>query len=75
MHNNKVSKYQNKIIEALKNGAKLQSSEGANYKCWLVYSDGSKETVRCDSANKVCIKYESKLKFGEFDGIKWNTRI
>jgi hypothetical protein len=76
MSNNKqssVSKYQNKIVEALKSGARLQSSEGKNYKCWLVYSDGKEETVRRDSANKVCLEYESKLKFGELEGVKWKT--
>ena len=68
-----MSKYQTKIVEALKNGAKLQCTEGANYKTWLVYSDGKKENVRRDSANKVCSDFESKLVFGEWSGIRWRT--
>ena len=67
------SKYQTKIVEALKNGAKLQSTEGANYKAWLVYPNGKKENVRRDSANKVCSDFESKLVFGEWSGIRWRS--
>lgn len=66
-----MSKYQTKIIEALKKGAKLQSTEGANYKAWLVYPDGQKEYVRRDSANKVCSDFESELIFGELSGIRY----
>ncbi len=66
-----MSKYQNKIVDALKSGAKLQCSEGSNYKTWLVYPDGKKENVRKDSANKVCIDFERKLIFGGWGGISW----
>lgn len=68
-----MSKYQTKIVEALKNGAKLQCTEGENYKTWLVYPNGEKENVRRDSANKVCLDYESKLVFGEWSGIRWRS--
>ena len=68
-----MSKYQRKIVDALKNGAKLQCTEGANYKTWLVHSDGKKENVRRDSANKVCSDFESKLIFGEWSGIRWRS--
>ena len=61
------------LIEALKNGAKLQCTEGLNYKTWLVYADGKKENVRRDSANKVCSDFESKLVFGEWSGIRWRS--
>jgi len=65
-----MSKYQQKILNALKNGAKLDCTEGSNYKTWLVYPDGEKENVRRDSVNAVCSEYEGKLKF-EKDGIRW----
>ena len=68
-----MSKYQIKIVEALKNGAKLQCTEGKNYKTWLIYADGKKQKVRRDSANKVCIDFESKLVFGEWSGIRWKS--
>lgn len=68
-----MSKYQTKIVDALKNGAKLQCTEGLNYKAWLVYANGKKEIVRRDSANKVCIDFESKLIFGEWSGIRWRS--
>jgi len=68
-----MSKYQAKIVKAIKAGAKLQCTEGVNYKTWLVYSDGKKENVRRDSANKVCIDYERKLVFGEWSGIRWRN--
>jgi hypothetical protein len=68
-----MSKYQTKIVEALKNGAKLQCTEGANYKSWLVYPDGKKVNVRRDSVNKVCSDFESKLVFGEWSGIRWRS--
>jgi hypothetical protein len=66
-----MSKYQDKIIDSLKKGAKLQCGEGENYKTWLVYPDGKTENVRRDSANKICIDYENKLIFGEIAGISW----
>jgi hypothetical protein len=68
-----MSKYQIKIVEALKSGAKLQCTEGANYKAFLVYPDGTKENVRRDSANKVCSDFEGKLAFGEWSGIRWRA--
>ena len=68
-----MSKYQTKIVEALKNGAKLQCNEGANYKAWSVYPNGKKENIRRDSANKFCSDFESKLVFGEWSGIRWRS--
>lgn len=65
-----MNSYQNKIVEALKNGAKLRT-EGDNYKTWLIYPNGEKKVVRRDSANKVCIDFENKLIFGEMGGIRW----
>lgn len=70
-----MSKYQTKIVEALKNGAKLQCTEGTNYKTWLIYPNGNKENIRRDSANKVCSNFESKLVFGELSGIRWRTNL
>jgi hypothetical protein len=66
-----MSTYQKKIVEALKAGAKLQSNEGRNYKTWLIHTDGSTERIRRDSAEKVCIEFDSKLVFGEWGGIRW----
>lgn len=66
--------YQEKIFEALKNGSKLQCTEGANYKTWLIHPNGTTETVRRDSANKVCETYFSKLVFGELGGIRISDR-
>ena len=63
-------KYQEKIFEALKNGSKLQCTEGSNYKTWLIHPNGKTETVRRDSANKVCETYANKLVFGEHGGIR-----
>lgn len=68
-----MSKYQNKIVDALRNGARLQCNEGANYKTWLVYSNGRKEIIRRDSANKVCSDFESNLIFGEMMGVRWRV--
>ena len=66
-----MSKYQLKIIEALKGGAKLQCTEGSSYKTWLIYPNGVKEVIRRDSANKVCESYFGSLVFGESTGIRW----
>lgn len=66
-----MSNYQNKILNALKNGAKLQCTEGKNYKTWLIHPNGEKENIRRDSANKICSNYENNLTFGDWDGIKW----
>ncbi len=66
-----MSEYQQMIILALQNGAKLQSSEGTNYKCWLNYPNGERKNVRRDSAEKVCDEYQDSLVFGEMDGIRW----
>lgn len=66
-----MSKYQAKIVDALKTGAKLQCTEGVNYRTWLIYPDGKKEIVRRDSANKVCSAFENNLVFGELNGIRW----
>ena len=52
-----ISRYQQKIVNHLKNGSKLQSTEGTNYKTWLVHSDGSIEKVNRISANIICDKY------------------
>lgn len=66
-----MSKYQTKIVEALKSGAKLQCTEGVNYRTWLVYPNGETENIRRDSANKVCTDFFNKLIFGEYTGIRW----
>jgi len=68
-----MSNYQLMILDALQMGAKLQCTEGENYKCWLVYPDGKKKNVRRDSAEKVCNENEQYLIFGEVDGIKWRN--
>lgn len=69
-----MSKYQTKIVEALKNGAKLQCTEGVNYRTWLVYPNGETESIRRDSAIKICADFFDNLCFGEPDGIRWIVR-
>jgi hypothetical protein len=69
-----MSEYQRKIVEALKNGAKLQCTEGVGYKTWLVYPNGKTENIRRDSAIKVCADFFDNLCFGESDGIRWIVR-
>ena len=60
---------QDQILKDLKNGAKLQCTEGSDYKAWLVYPDGTERKVRRNSAEKVCNENESLLIFGRPDGI------
>lgn len=74
-----MTKYQLMIFEALKIGARLQSTEGENYRCWLIYPNGTRKNIRRDSAEKVCDENEQHLIFGEHEGIRWqepnrNTR-
>ena len=64
-----MTRYQVKIFEAIREGALLQCTEGENYKCWLLYPDGTKRTVRRDSAEKVCDLNEEVLIFGNKAGI------
>lgn len=64
-----MTKYQEQILKDLENGAKLQCTEGSNYKAWLVYPDGTERKVRRDSAEKVCYENDSLLIFGLHDGI------
>ncbi len=66
-----MSKYQQMIINSLKDGAKLQSTEGNNYKTYLIFPNGERKNIRRDSSEKVCLEYESKLVFGEKDGIRY----
>ena len=66
-----MSKYQNEIIEAIKNGAKLQCSESNNRRAWLKYTNGDIKYIRRDSANKVCEQYSDILIFGEYEGIRY----
>ena len=68
-----MSDYQNMILEALQIGARLKSTEGENYKCWLVYPNGEIKKVRRDSAEKVCNENEQYLVFGEWQGIRWRN--
>ena len=64
-----MTKYQDQILKDLKNGAKLQCTEGSDYKAWLVYPDGTERKVRRNSAEKVCNENEGILIFGRPDGI------
>ena len=66
-----MTAYQEKIKQALMNGALLQCTEGKNYKTWLVYPNGTIEIVRRDSAEKVCESCFGSLVFGEPNGIRW----
>jgi hypothetical protein len=64
-----MTKYRDQILKDLKNGAKLQCTEGSDYKAWLVYPDGTERKVRRDIAEKVCNENEGILIFGRPDGI------
>ena len=66
-----MTKHQKQIIEDLKAGALLRCTEGANYKAWLEYPDGSIRKIRRDSSEKICFVYENKLVFSEPNGIRW----
>ncbi len=66
-----MTDYQKKIEEALKIGAILKSTEGSNYKCWLIYPTGERKNIRRDSAEKVCEIDEDYLVFSGSDGIRW----
>ena len=66
-----MSNYQLIILEALQIGARLKSTEGKNYKAWLVYPNGEKRNIRRDSAEIVCRNNEQYLVFGELEGIRW----
>jgi hypothetical protein len=59
------------IVDKMKNGAKLQSSEGKYYKTWLVFPDGSTEKISKKIANQIAIKYVDELIFGEHEGIRF----
>lgn len=67
----KLSKYQQEILTAVKNGAYLQCTEGKNYKTWLVFKDGTTKTVRRDSANFIANTFQNNLIFGDRKGIYW----
>jgi len=47
----------------MKNGAILKCTEGKNYKSWLQYKDGTKKTVRRDTASKISVEFMHKLNF------------
>lgn len=64
-----MTNYQSQIYKDLKEGAILQSSEGENYKTWLIYLNGVEKRIRRDSAEKVCEEKESSLIFGHKKGI------
>lgn len=66
-----MTNYQLMILEALQVGARLKSTEGENYKCWLIYPNGERKNVRRDSAEKVCEENGQYLVFGEYEGIRW----
>jgi hypothetical protein len=59
------------IVDKMKSGAKLQSSEGKYYKTWLVFPDGSTEKISKKIANQIAIKYADELIFGEHEGIRF----
>ena len=64
-----MTKYQEQILKDLKDGAKLQCTEGSNYKTWMNYKDGRIRKVRRDSVERVCNENENLLIFGRPDGI------
>jgi hypothetical protein len=64
-----MTKYQDRILKDLKLGAKLKSTEGKNYKTWLVYPNKTTRKIRRDSAEIVCELNRSVLRFGKPEGI------
>lgn len=69
----KLSKYQERILVDMENGAKLQSSEGYDYKAWLVYPNGETRNIRRQSAELFTVTFANDLVFGEEDGIRWRA--
>lgn len=59
------------IVDKMKSGAKLQCSEGKYYKTWLVFPDGQTEKTSKTIANKIAIRYNDELVFGEQEGIRF----
>jgi len=48
---NKFTKYQQWIINEMKNGAVIKCTEGKDYKVWLSYANGDEIIIRRNSAN------------------------
>jgi hypothetical protein len=71
----RLTNYQQNILNNLKSGMYLQSTEGKNYKTYLIeYKNGkqiNKISIRRDSAEKICDEFSDKLVFGDFKGIYW----
>lgn len=61
------------IVELLKDGALLNCTEGTDYKTWLEFPNGNKQSIRRDTAEKICNVYMDKLNFGN-DGITWKSK-
>lgn len=66
-----MTKYQEEIFKDIKSGAKLQCSEGSDWKAWLNYTDGTSKKVNRRSAEIVCDVNSNVLSFGNNDGISY----
>lgn len=65
-----MTKAQEIIMSHLKDGAKLDCTEGKNYKAWISMADGTKIPIRTRSAEVFCEKFTDKLIFTN-EGIFW----
>lgn len=53
----KLTDYQTKVVNTLKRDrAKIQTSEGRDYKVWVVYPNGNRITIRRDTASALFTK-------------------
>jgi len=66
----RITKVQQTILLEMEMGAKLQSTEGTNYKTWLEFPDGSIRPIPTKTAEKFCDTFEEDLVFGESEGIR-----
>lgn len=69
----KFTAAQETIYNHLANGAKLQCTEGANYKTWIEYPHGKQINIRRDVAERFCEKFNHCLEYNN-NGIKLKKR-
>lgn len=52
----KLSKYQQEIIDKLKDGYAIHTTEGSDYSAWLVDKQCNKKSIRIDTVNLLFLK-------------------
>jgi len=68
-----LTDYQKKVFSLIKNGSKLQSTEGEEYKCFLIHKNGDKENIKTKTAESICEVMSGSLVFGEKEGIRYRV--